>query len=51
MSKHKKFILALGVGGGRGLAHLCVLEALEEHDLRPDAIDFSSMSPLIRGKS
>ncbi len=32
------FVLALGGGGGRGLAHLGVLDVLEAHQLRPDAI-------------
>ncbi|MDQ6950059.1 MAG: patatin-like phospholipase family protein [Mariprofundales bacterium] len=37
-SRYDGFVLALGGGGGRGLAHLGVLEALEAHQLRPDAI-------------
>ncbi|MDX8409935.1 MAG: patatin-like phospholipase family protein [Mariprofundales bacterium] len=37
-SRYDGFVLALGGGGGRGLAHLGVLEALEAHNLRPDAI-------------
>jgi len=40
------FVLALGGGGGRGLAHLGVLEALEEHDLRPTAIVGTSIGAL-----
>jgi len=40
------FVLALGGGGGRGLAHLGVLEVLEEHQLRPDAIVGSSIGAL-----
>lgn len=49
MSKQKNFILALGAGGGRGLAHLGVLKALEEHDLRPDAIIGTSIGALFGG--
>ncbi len=40
------FVLALGGGGGRGLAHLGVLEALEEHELRPSAIVGTSIGAL-----
>jgi len=40
------FVLALGGGGGRGLAHLGVLEVLEEHKLRPDAIIGCSIGAL-----
>jgi NTE family protein len=42
----KGFILALGGGGGRGLAHLGVLDVLEEHKLKPDAIVGSSIGAL-----
>lgn len=41
-----EFVLALSGGGGRGLAHLGVLEALEEHDLRPAAIVGTSSGAL-----
>jgi len=46
--KEKKngFVLALGGGGGRGLAHLGVLDVLEQHKLRPDAIVGSSIGAL-----
>jgi len=44
--KSDDFILALGGGGGRGLAHLGVLEVLEEHKLRPSAIVGSSIGAL-----
>jgi len=46
--KEKKtgFVLALGGGGGRGLAHLGVLDVLEQHHLRPDAIVGSSIGAL-----
>ncbi|RMH50637.1 MAG: hypothetical protein D6682_06480, partial [Zetaproteobacteria bacterium] len=37
-SRYDGFVLALGGGGGRGLAHIGVLAALEERRLRPDAI-------------
>lgn len=42
----KEFVLALGGGGGRGLAHLGVLEALEERGLRPAAIVGTSIGAL-----
>lgn len=41
------FVLALGGGGGRGLAHLGVLQALEEHDLVPSAIIGTSIGALL----
>ncbi|MDQ6964982.1 MAG: patatin-like phospholipase family protein [Mariprofundales bacterium] len=37
-SRYGGFVLALGGGGSRGLAHLGVLAALEERNLHPDAI-------------
>ena len=40
------FVLALGGGGGRGLAHLGVLDVLETHDLKPDVIVGSSIGSL-----
>lgn len=40
------FVLALGGGGGRGLAHLGVLQVLEEHKLRPNAIVGTSIGAL-----
>jgi len=46
MRGSKGFILALGGGGGRGLAHLGVLDVLEEHKLRPDAIVGCSIGSL-----
>jgi len=42
----KSFVLALGGGGGRGLAHLGVLDVLEEHKLKPTAIVGSSIGAL-----
>jgi len=44
--KKSGFVLALGGGGGRGLAHLGVLEVIEEHGLRPDAIVGCSIGSL-----
>ena len=44
--KGKGFILALGGGGGRGLAHLGVLDVLEEHKLKPDAIVGTSIGAM-----
>ncbi len=40
------FVLALGGGGGRGLAHIGVFEVLEEHGLVPDAIIGTSIGAL-----
>lgn len=39
--------LALGAGGARGLAHIVVLEALDELGLRPQAIAGASMGAII----
>jgi len=44
--KKQGFVLALGGGGGRGLAHLGVLEVLEDHGLKPDAIVGTSIGAL-----
>ena len=44
--KKTGFVLALGGGGGRGLAHLGVLDVLEAHNLKPDAIIGSSIGAL-----
>jgi len=49
MSRFRKpdgFVLALGGGGGRGLAHLGVLEVLDEHHLKPAAIVGTSIGAL-----
>jgi len=40
------FVLALAGGGGRGLAHLGALKALEEGGLKPDAIVGTSIGAL-----
>jgi len=44
--KPQGFVLALGGGGGRGLAHIGVFEVLEEHKLRPSAIVGTSIGAL-----
>jgi NTE family protein len=44
--EERGFVLALGGGGGRGLAHLGVLDVLDEHDLRPRAIVGSSIGAM-----
>ncbi len=43
----KTFALALGGGGARGLAHIAVIEALDEMDVKPVAIAGTSMGALI----
>ena len=43
----KTFALALGSGGARGLAHIAVLEALDEMGVRPAAIAGTSIGSLI----
>jgi NTE family protein len=43
----KSFALALGGGGARGLAHIAVLEALDEMGKRPTAIAGTSSGSLI----
>lgn len=43
----KTFALALGGGGARGLAHIVVLEALDEIGARPVAISGTSIGALI----
>jgi NTE family protein len=43
----KTFALALGAGGARGLAHIAVVEALDEMGLRPVAIAGSSIGAVI----
>jgi len=44
--KKRGFVLALGGGGSRGLAHLGVLQVLDEHGLKPDAIVGTSIGAL-----
>ena len=43
----KSFALALGSGGARGLAHIAVLEALDEMGIKPTAIAGTSIGALI----
>ena len=43
----KTVALALGAGGARGLAHIAVLEALDEMAIRPKAIAGASIGALI----
>ena len=43
----KSFALALGGGGARGLAHIAVLEALDEMGRKPVAIAGTSIGSLI----
>ena len=43
----KTFALALGGGGARGLAHVAVIEALDEMGIRPVAIAGTSIGALI----
>lgn len=43
----KTFALALGSGGARGLAHIAVLEALDDMGVRPVAIAGASIGALI----
>jgi NTE family protein len=43
----KTFALALGSGGARGLAHIAVIEALDEMGLKPTAIAGASIGALI----
>jgi NTE family protein len=45
--KRKTFALALGGGGARGIAHIPVIEALDDLDLRPVAIAGTSIGALI----
>ncbi len=43
----KTFALALGGGGARGLAHIAVIEALDEMGVRPAAIAGTSIGALV----
>jgi len=43
----KSFALALGGGGARGLAHIAVLEALDDMGRKPAAIAGTSIGALI----
>jgi NTE family protein len=46
-AKPKSFALALGAGGARGLAHIAVVEALEEMGVKPAAVAGSSIGAVI----
>ncbi len=48
-AKRKTVSLVLGSGGARGLAHIGVIAALEEHDYEIRAISGTSMGALIGG--
>ena len=43
----KTFALALGSGGARGLAHIAVIEALDDMGVKPTAIAGASIGALI----
>lgn len=43
----KKFGLALGGGGSRGVAHIGVIKALEEEGLKPDFVSGCSMGSVV----
>ena len=45
--KHKRVGLALGSGGARGWAHLGVLQALQEKNIRVDVVAGTSMGALV----
>ncbi len=45
----KTFALALGSGGARGLAHIAVIEALDEMGVKPVAVAGTSIGALIAG--
>lgn len=47
MKKHIPFSLALGGGGARGLAHIWVIQKLEELNMSPIAIAGTSMGAII----
>lgn len=49
MGKQKSVSLVLGSGGARGLAHIGVINWLQEHDLRIRSIAGSSMGALVGG--
>ena len=43
----KTFALALGAGGARGLAHIAIVEALDEMGVKPAAIAGCSIGAVI----
>ncbi len=46
---YKKIGLALGAGGARGFAHIGVLRALEENNIKIDCVSGTSMGSIIGG--
>jgi NTE family protein len=46
-ARMKSFAIALGGGGARGLAHIAVLEAIDEMGVRPTAIAGTSIGALV----
>ncbi|MDP8240823.1 MAG: patatin-like phospholipase family protein [Candidatus Hatepunaea meridiana] len=49
MPDRPRLVLALSGGGGRGLAHIGVLEALDEAGIKPDGITGVSIGALVGG--
>ncbi|MFY9177571.1 MAG: patatin-like phospholipase family protein [Caldicoprobacterales bacterium] len=47
MRKKPQIGLALGAGASRGLAHIGVLQVLEEHGIKPDLISGSSIGAIV----
>lgn len=47
--KKKKFGLALGSGGAKGLVHIGILKVLEENGIKPDYIAGTSIGSLVGG--
>ena len=47
MSEQKKVGLALASGGGRGIAHIGVLQVLTEHNIPIDMVSGSSAGALV----
>ncbi|HKZ79320.1 MAG TPA: patatin-like phospholipase family protein, partial [Pyrinomonadaceae bacterium] len=47
--KQPKIGLALSGGAARGIAHIGVLRALEEHQIKPDCIAGTSAGSLVGG--
>jgi NTE family protein len=46
-SAHPTIAIALGGGGARGLAHIAILEALDELGIRPEAISGTSIGAIV----
>ena len=47
MKRNTKYGLALSGGGARGIAHLGVLQALEENNIRPSVMSGTSMGAMV----